>query len=112
MYLCASSTYTGNGPQPGQAVYIGFNRPSTPEYGFRNNTTNWNLGSYVMDAHNQYHQFKIIRQGSTYKYYINGTLMGTLNYSNLSNYDDFTLCWMNWASSYTFKFKNLKLKAL
>ena len=111
MYLCASSTFTGSS-QPNQGVWIGFNRPNIPEYGVRNNTSNWYTGSTVMNAHSQYHQFKIIKRGSTYNYYINEKLMGTLNYSNLSNYDDFTLCWMNWASNYTFKFKNLKLKAL
>lgn len=110
LYLCASSTYTGNG-QPNQAVWVGFNRAYAAEYGVRNNNSDWHRVS-ISNAHTQYHTFKIIRQSSIYKYYINGTLMGTLNYSNLSNYDDFTLCWVNWASSYTFKFKNLKLKAL
>ena len=110
LYLCASSTYNG-ASQPAQAVYVGFNRPNNVEYGLRNNSTGWYIKT-IWNAHNQYHTFKIIRQGSTYRYYVDDSLMGTLNYSNLSNYDDFTLCWINWASNYTFNFKNLKLKAL
>ena len=38
--------------------------------------------------------------------------MGTKSYSNLSNYTDFTLCWINWNSGSQFKFKNLKIKPL
>ena len=66
----------------------------------------------VSNAHNIYHTFKIIRQSSIYKVYFDEQQIGTFTYNNLSNYDDFTLCWINWATNYTFKFKNLKLKAL
>ena len=109
LFLCASSTYSSG--QPGQAVYVGFNRPNNVEYGFRNGSTDWHINP-INNAHTQYHTFKIIRQGSIYKFYVDEQLMGTLNYSNLSNYDDFTLCWINWATNYKFKFKNLKIKAL
>ena len=61
---------------------------------------------------NKWHTFKVVRNGNSYSYYINETLMATKTYENMSNYNSFTFCWINWASSYTFKFKNLKIKTL
>ncbi len=110
LFLCPSSIFSGNS-QPSQGVWVGFNRPGYAEYGYRNGSSNWFI-YYVAVLYGQYHSFKIVKEDNTWKYYINGSLMGTKSYSNLSNYTDFTLCWINWNSGSQFKFKNLKIKPL
>ena len=110
LYLCPSSTFNG-GSQPTQGIYVGFNRPNNVEYGYRNGSTSWSIYQ-ISNMDNNWNTFKVVRNGNSYSYYINGTLMDTKTYANMSNYNSFTFCWMNWASSYTFKFKNLKIKTL
>lgn len=110
LFLCPSSTWNGSS-QPSQGIWIGFNRPNNVEYGYRNNGSNWFIYQ-IANMNNNYHTFKVVRNNSSYSFYIDNTLMATKSYGNMSNYSSFTLCWINWASGTTFKFKNFKLKAV
>lgn len=110
LFLCPSSTYTDNS-QPSQGIWVGFNSQNKAEYGYRNNGSNWFTYS-VSDMNNKYHPFKVIRNGNSWSYYINDTLMGSKTYSNMTNYNEFSIIWVNWNIGQSFKFKNLKIKEL
>lgn len=95
--------------QPSQGVYVGYNRPSNMEYGYRNNSTSWYL--YSIAYQNNWISCKIVRSTSNWSYYFNGTLASTKTYSGLNSYSSFVFNIVMWANS-TMKIKNIKIKAV
>ena len=111
LYLCPTSTFNGNG-QPSEAVFVGFNRPTYAEYGYReHNITSFSLGDIWGNYPNVWIKFKIIKEGTICKYYINDTLVDTKGYV-LPSDTSYTLCTANWFTGSTFKYRNLKIKEL
>ena len=62
---------------------------------------------------NSWIPLKIVRDGTDFKYYYNGSLIETLSVSSwISSVDSFPLFFNRWGSSGTLSVKNLKVKPL
>ena len=72
-------------------------------------STSNNVNGNSVDT--SYHNYKIVRDGSDVKYYLDDILLTTLNPPFLSDVHSWTLYATTWASV-TYSVKNIKLKAL
>lgn len=78
-------------------------------YGYRTTTTSANNSSNRTADH--WYNMKIVREGTSIKYYIDNTLINSQSVSFISNYDEWSIYGIGWGST-TITFKNIRLKPL
>lgn len=60
---------------------------------------------------NEFHHFKLTREGSTVKFYVDDTLITTKTASFFTDYSSWSIYWLSWDRTVS-TFKNIRLKAL
>lgn len=109
--LGASNQWSASNDTADYRLFMGNNDNSSRSlyYGYRTTSTNNNNGNNR--TADQYYNMKIVREGTSVKYYIDNTLINTLSVSFLSDYSSWSIYGVGWSNA-TIYFKNIRLKPL
>ncbi len=110
--LGASSEFTVSPIKSNYRVFIGGSGSGYTRYGYRTTSTTNTAGSVSgAVSTNTDHTMKIVKNGTTFSYYFNGSLLGTKTVSFWTNYNMFGVHTVQWNKGTT-TISNLKIKAL
>ena len=107
--LGASSEVSVTPIKTNYRVLLGNNGSGQIRYGYRTDSTYASLGSTI--SRNTDIPMKIVKNGSSFNYYVNGNLVGSKTVSFWTDYDMFGLYLLQWNTGTT-TISNLKIKPL
>ena len=108
-FLLPKTQYSSGTTQPSYGIYVDALKTKM-NLGKRENGSTVGLYPSLAYSSGSYRSFKILKDGTSLTFYIDGDMIGTSTISWIGNYSDYCLSMIRWSTSGTSKIRNVKFK--
>lgn len=108
-FLMPKSQWVSTADQPTEALFIDLMGSDKAQFGKRESNATSYFAQNISCTGSTYHTIKIVKTGTTLKFYIDDDLKTTQTVSWIDNHTDYCMSMMRWSSTGTSKLKNVEI---